>query len=310
MTRGPLYQETYKPQFSGHETFPLRHGWLKKIFDAIAERDGDPDNKTIFTRDDAIARFGVGKNMVTSMRHWSIAAGIITPNGIQTTPLGRFIFGDGGVDPYLEHPATLWLIHWHLSGRPDKTTWFWIFSHYAGNTFERETLCRGLQKLANDRDWNRASAITIKRDVECLVRTYAAKSWTERNGYEEDLESPLAELGMIKATGKRDGFRLVNGNKPSLRPGAFLYSLCDFWQNFSKSSTLSFESIAYEPGSLGKVFLLDETDLSERLQDIEDVSNGAYKWSETAGLKQVIRNREIREAELFDLIRSDYTPRH
>lgn len=310
MTRGPLYQETYKPQFSGHETFPLRHGWLKKIFDAVSARDGAPENKTIFTNDDAIARFGVGKNMVTSMRHWSIATGIIRPSGIETTPLGRFIFGNDGVDPYLEHPATLWLIHWHLAGRPDKTTWFWLFSHFAGNTFERENLCKGLQRLAKELGWNRASSITIKRDVECLVRTYAAKSLTDRNGYEEDLESPLAELGMIKATGKRDGFRLVNGSKPSLRSGAFLYALCDFWQNFSGASTLSFESIAYEPGSLGKVFLLDETDLSERLQDIEDISNGALKWSETAGLKQVIRNRNIGETELFNLIRSDYTSQH
>ena len=34
MTRGPLYEPDYKPQFSGHETFPLRYGWLKKAFDA------------------------------------------------------------------------------------------------------------------------------------------------------------------------------------------------------------------------------------------------------------------------------------
>ena len=35
MARGPLFQDTYRPQFSGHETFPLRYGWLKKAFDAV-----------------------------------------------------------------------------------------------------------------------------------------------------------------------------------------------------------------------------------------------------------------------------------
>lgn len=308
MTRGPLYQETYRPQFSGHETFPLRHGWLKKIFDAVSEREGNPENRSIFMDDDAIARFGVGKNMVTSMRHWATAAGIITSNGLRTTPLGHFIFGNNGVDPYLEHPATLWLIHWHLSGQPEKTTWFWVFNHFASNTFERETLCKGLERLAKDRGWNRASSITIKRDVECFVRTYAAKTTTDRNGFEDALESPLAELGIIKSIGKRDGFRLVHGNKPSLSAGVFLYALLAFWKSFSSLSTLSFETIAYEPGSLGRVFLLDESDLSEKLQDIEDISNGAYRWSETAGLKQIIRNRGINEIELFDLIRSDYFP--
>ncbi len=34
MARGPLYQDKYRPQFSGHETFPLRYGWLKKAVEA------------------------------------------------------------------------------------------------------------------------------------------------------------------------------------------------------------------------------------------------------------------------------------
>ena len=35
MARGPLFQYTYSPQFSGHETFPLRYGWLKKAYDRV-----------------------------------------------------------------------------------------------------------------------------------------------------------------------------------------------------------------------------------------------------------------------------------
>ena len=35
MARGSLFQDTYRPQFSAHETFPLRYGWLKKAFDAV-----------------------------------------------------------------------------------------------------------------------------------------------------------------------------------------------------------------------------------------------------------------------------------
>src|SRR5690625_6536827 len=77
MARGPLYQQDYKPQFSGHETFPLRYGWLKKCYDRVAETEPEPDNKSLCWGDDAIARFGVGKNMVSSMRHWATVAGII-----------------------------------------------------------------------------------------------------------------------------------------------------------------------------------------------------------------------------------------
>ena len=57
--------------FSGHETFPFRYPWLKKGFDAVSA-DGE-----VFQREDAITTLGVGKNMVRSIRHWCLAAGVI-----------------------------------------------------------------------------------------------------------------------------------------------------------------------------------------------------------------------------------------
>ena len=37
MSYRPFHDPNYRPQFSGHETFPLRYGWLKKAFDQVAE---------------------------------------------------------------------------------------------------------------------------------------------------------------------------------------------------------------------------------------------------------------------------------
>ena len=34
--RGPLANPAFRAQFSGHETFPLRHLWLKKAYDQVA----------------------------------------------------------------------------------------------------------------------------------------------------------------------------------------------------------------------------------------------------------------------------------
>ena len=93
MLRGPLYRDDYRPQFSGHETFPLRYGWLKKAFDAVLGTEDGGDNRSVFIDSDAIARFGVGKNMVASMRHWSTVTGIIADapgqNGVATTKSGE-----------------------------------------------------------------------------------------------------------------------------------------------------------------------------------------------------------------------------
>ena len=134
MLRGPLYRDDYHPQLAGHETFPIRYGWLKKAYNAVRETEGQGDNRYVFSGPEAIAQFGVGKNMVASMRHWATVTGIIedTPDhhGIAVTPLGTLIFGDGGLDPYMEHPATTWLLHWNLCGRDTKTTWYWAFHYY------------------------------------------------------------------------------------------------------------------------------------------------------------------------------------
>lgn len=294
MPRGPIYNEDYRPQFSGHETFPLRYGWLKKAYDAVYDREDGSDGKLAFTRDDSIARFGVGKNMVSSMRHWATASGIIEdgegPNALVTTALGRRLFGRIGLDRYVENPATLWLVHWNLAGHPEKTTWYWSFNNFPGATFEREQLVRALEKVANDRGWPRVSATTIRRDVECFLRTYVAKAASGATSPEDSMESPLAELGLIKAVGRRDGFRFVRGPKSSLGNGVFLYALIDFWSKYTASQTLSFEAVAHEPGSPGRVFLLDENDVADRLLALEDFTKGSFRWSETAGLKQVIRD--------------------
>jgi Protein of unknown function (DUF4007) len=311
MARGPIFDSGYKPQLSGHETFPLRYGWLKKAFDAVYERDDDPDNKTVFRGDDAIARFGVGRNMVASIRHWAAAAGITDdlPGGptVRTTATGRLLFGPKGLDPYMEHPATLWLIHWNISGSPFKTTWFWAFNHFPALTFERDHLIKGLGKLAKDLQWPRASATTLKNDVACFIRTYVAVPASGESGQEDVLESPLTELSLIKAMGKRDGFRFIRGAKPSLGSGVFAYALNDFWLQHSNTSTLSFEAIAHEPGSPGRVFLLDEEDLIERLAELEDATGGAFRWSETAGLKQVIREADIGREDALSYVELDYT---
>ena len=315
MLRGPLYHGDYSPQLSGHETFPLRYGWLKKAFDAVQDSEDAEDNRPVFSGPDAIARFGVGKNMVASMRHWANVSGVIAePSGqkrIETTSLGRFIFGESGLDPYMEAPATSWLIHWHLCGRPTKTTWFWAFHHHPSISFERETLITGIKKLAEDREWTRAAVNTIRRDVACFIRTYVALSAPGNASYEDSLDSPLTELGLIRPSGRRDEFRFVRGPKPSLGPGVFCYAVTDFWnRSFSNASTLSFEALNHEPGCPARVFLLEENEMVDMLVDLEETSNGVYRWSETAGLKQLIRSKRLDNDEELEYVRQDYMTVH
>ena len=313
MPHRPLYEQTYRPQFSGHETFPLRYGWLKKAFERVAETEYTPHNKSLCWGDDAIARFGVGKNMVASIRHWATSCDMIEESdkedSVKTTKLGKKLFGNNrikGQDPYMEHPATLWLIHWKLAARAKKTTWFWAFSHYPAVIFTRNLFLQKIGRLAQDRAWPRVSNTTIKNDVACFIRTYAARQPTGRTGHDDALESPLTELGLIKAIGEKDGFRFVRGPKATLADGVFVYALLDFWSHYSDANTLSFEAIAYEPGGPGRVFALEENDVVDRLTVLEDITDGKLRWSEVAGLKQVVRSIDIDEETKLLYLFSDY----
>lgn len=75
--------------FSGHQTFPFRYAWLPKGVAAVRE------DSRVFRCQDAIARLGVGKNMVASIRFWCEALGLIVLNRgrASLTSLGSFLFG-------------------------------------------------------------------------------------------------------------------------------------------------------------------------------------------------------------------------
>ncbi len=301
MTRDPLLAPDFKPTFSGHETFPLRQLWLRKAYREVADYFQDynePAPKTIFSDEGSISRFGAGKNMVYAMRHWAVACGIITEldNGYTVSPLGKFLFdSNSGVDPFQERVATAWLIQWILATNPRQaTTWYWAFNRFNYSSFSRGDLERSLMGLINTKGYKRLTTETIKRDVQCFIRSYCTtKPFRDedfRTDSVDDLAEPvLSELGLISAV--EDGsFRFRRGPKMGLPAAVFNYALHQFWETFSPAaSTMSFETIAYEPGSPASVFKLDEGSLADRLFALEESTGGKYAWSDTAGLRQIIR---------------------
>jgi hypothetical protein len=83
--------------------------WLKKAFDQAV--GGELIRKSAFSDGKAIADFGVGKNMVASIRHWALACGIMREEGdsFRVRSMAREVLSDGGLDPYAESPSTAWL---------------------------------------------------------------------------------------------------------------------------------------------------------------------------------------------------------
>lgn len=280
----------YIPHFSGHETFTLRQMWLKKVFDQKTE-----DNrikKSVFTDGESIARFGVGKNMVASMRHWALATNLISESrsdDYELSPIAQKIFSNDGFDPYSENPTTAWFVHWQLAGLGNRsTTWFWLFNKVTAPNFTKTGLEKPLSDFAAKLNTKRGiSASTLARDIDTCIRSYAPRSG---GGSPEDFAEPmLGELGLI-AEETKGTFAFRRGPKPTLSNGMFVYALIDYWEALdSTASSMAFESIVYGEGSPGRVFKLDEESVAERLFSLDEFTVGALTWTDTSGLRQVLR---------------------
>ena len=319
MARSIIDRSDDKLHFAGHETFPLRYGWLKKAYDAVAleEKCGEIPG-SIFNNEQSIATFGVGRNMVMSMRHWAVATNVIVSDyvpgertsRIKTGPIGNLLFGEK-LDSYLEHPGSLWLLHWMLASKPGRATaWHWAFNEFHEPNFDRELLRRRLQKRCEEMQeagrlgkGRGVSSGTIKRDAECLIRTYYASVKGSRRAPEDSIECPLAELGLIQASGVGELFRLHRGPKATLPDEVFLFALLDFWESFyPERRSFSVEFLTFERGSPGQVFLLDETAVSDRLARLEELSSGRVRWDESSGMRQLYIH-DSKEFDRWDALR-------
>lgn len=295
--------------FSGHETFPLRQMWLKKAFDQAVAGARVP--KASFTDENAIASFGVGKNMVSSIRHWAMACDILRdtcedPNFFAIAPTASEILRDGGLDPYAENPSTAWYAHWWLAGKGNRsTTWRWLFNHVTSPTFTRQELEGPLEDFARKLDpKKRISPSTLSRDLETCLRSYAPRF---AGGSPEDFAEPLlGELGLLQEVHKGQ-FAFRRGPKATLHDGLFAYALLDFWENSAQGlSSMAFETISYGEGSPGRVFKLDEDSVAERLMALSDLTDGHLVWTDTAGLRQVHKQPGDSEELRRELIRRAY----
>jgi hypothetical protein len=301
-----------KFQFSGHETFPLRQLWLRKAYVAVANAQANQEiTKKVFSDDSAISRFGVGKNMVSAIRHWALACDVIkeVEGDLRSGEIGDFLFGVQGVDQYLERPATCWLVHWCLAGRQYRTTtWYHVFNKISSESFGRGDIEKSLKELALEGK-HRVSDVTLTRDVDVCLRCYVARQ--DGRDTDDTAEPLLVELGLISES-DANTFRFRRGAQSTLPDGLFAFALAEFWLDFemrtgSSQNTLSFESIAHDHGSPGSVFKLDTNAVADRLIALESVTNGLIQWTDSGGIRQVSRKPNAFENDSkFTFLRDAY----
>ena len=289
--------------FGGHEKFVFRQSWLKKGFDlACAE-------PTIFTQSDALVRLGVGKNMVRSIRYWCLALGLLEDHpdgpkaGLQPTLLGERLLSDGGWDPYLEDTATLWLLHWQLVfGKRHSLVWHYVFTTFLDREFTRQRLTEFVEQQF-DREGILTTPQMVEREVDVCLRTYVPAQVGRALSFEDSLNCPLAELGLIRSTPEERLFSFAIGPKPLLPAEVFGYALFLYLEQIAnRQRTVAVDDLLYKAGSPGQAFKIDENSVVAYLETLETLTDGQIGLHETAGIRQLYlhdwRSEQVMERAL------------
>jgi hypothetical protein len=297
-------------RISGHESFPCRYTWLPKAVRALVI-----DPKIFSDEENAMVDLGVGKNMVRSIRFWSLATGMTTAeskgSGAILTEFATILLGKRGLDPYLEDRRTLWLLHWKLSTNVQNPllAWDYLLNRWQEPEFTQGSALRALEKVPSAQS-NRVSKVTLEQHFDAFLHTYVPTRGRKGDVQEDNLDCPLVELQLIVkagdreidvSSGKREPIYVFRREeKPDITPELFVYCLDEFWRNrHENEKTLPFREIAHGHGSPGQVFKLSEDDVRTRIESLDSVSDGLFSYSESASLQQIRKTRDAKPQVLL-----------
>ncbi|MFJ4487421.1 DUF4007 family protein [Streptomyces diastaticus] len=269
--------------FARHETFAPRFGWLHKAYMQVKHDQG------AFLAADAPVRFGVGKNMVHSMRYWSRAFKLTREHSPEQRTQAKFSYPtwearwlldeDGGADPYLEENGSLWLLHWWLvSSRPGAKShapaWYTAFHLAPFSRFTVADMTQVVTRHVNFSYDKSPEEASIVKDIECVTKMYA-RSAPEKAGspgsYEDLLACPFRDLDLLTFVGTRGNaeWQFTSGHRTSLPARVLAYACLDYAAKFSRqANSISVARLANEPGSPGRAFRVRENEIVMALQKV------------------------------------------
>lgn len=285
-------------KFSGHQTFPIRYGWIYKIIQEVVKGESLSSKSNI---EQQMQSMGMGKNMVLSVRHWIRALNLVIcidnkEQIYQLTPLAEQLFtdknGHTAYDEYLDKIGTTWLLHWLLQSieptKAELNASRFFFNYFNGIKVKKESLATEIKDALANHEKELTEA-TLNKDIDCLLQMYAHKSLQTNKINEDSFASPFTELGLLKQEDAKSYIAELT-RRPSLPVEIFTYALIDYMQKKHKGSkvnTLSFDALLNDIGSPGRIFRLSSVGLSDKLDQVETLTDGIIAWTDTQGLRQV-----------------------
>ena len=266
-----------KIRLQGHEKFALRDGWINKALMIL------PDNPDAFTRKDSTDLFGIGSNMVKSLRYWMKAFGLTNSSGTELSKLGKLI---AEYDPYLEKTFTLWIMHSNIAKNVEEaTSWYMYFNHCDAEDFDKteieSILIREIKKYTGGASFSEKS---VSNDIDVLLNMYSKNK--ERLDPEDKSVSPFSQLAMIK---RLEGKYIKNHpNKKYFSDMIVLYELST---RMIGKEGISIEEVVNGENGLGKIYNMTGVMASDYFDRLD--AAGYIRVNRTAGLDMIYPVKEM-----------------
>lgn len=220
-------------EFHFHQTFTLDRDLLAALLRCVIETP-TVSRKTIS------AAIGVNTPKGEGLQGWFCKTGLGTHEKQTYTisPFGELV---ARYDPYMEHPTTLWGLHYHLAANPHQeraAVWYSFFNTFAapGKHFTSTPLHASMEQALGHLA---SSTRYITKDTNQLLNCYVRPE-------------ALGNLGLLRRSQKN--MYEIEGQQPD--PAIIAYVLFDSWQRlFPTTDTLRLTQLCEEPEMIGRVFV-------------------------------------------------------
>ena len=259
--------------FSGHETFHCKNLWLKKGYDFV-KKEGK-------LTDEACIELGVGRNMVSSIRFWLKAFGIIDLKTEKTTEIANFLFDENtGNDKYLEDETSLWLLHYLLVINNYSSIYSIIFNDFRKlkPEFDKTNLSTYIDELNSSINHN-----TLSKDFSVFLRTYHSKNSKDKEDSFSGFFSDLELVHEIKKKETSSKFSISNNKEQNIPIELILFIILE---NKDYGNSISFKNLYSDFNSVGSIFALTNNPLEKKLIRISEKYPDII-YSNDAGIKEL-----------------------
>ena len=276
--------------FSGHESFQCKSLWLKKGHDFLQSGNN-------FTDKNAVIKLGGGKNMVSAIRFWLRAFGLMRGDELQ--PIAKYIFdSEIGRDPFTEDLNTLWILHFLLISSKVASLYHLLFVEYQREKreFSKQELQSFIKrKCSVPEQKNVYNENTVRKDIGVLLKNYVVPKDLKAI---EDFSSLLIPLGLIVDAGKQSSnheqlYTFKRSRGIDIFPEIILFALIRMKGN---DRTVSFDVLQ----QISLIFGLPMTTLIEVIKSLEVSFPNTLVYTDNSGIKNVQFLRDIYEEEVLN----------